>query len=468
MVFSSPLFLFLFFPLAIGLYFLAPRRCKNLTLLLTSLAFYTVGAGGFVLLLLYSIGINFGFGLLLPTLHGQRLRAVTTVAIVANLIPLLFYKYTGLAVSSGNQLLAWFSFKPFLLPDLYLPAGISFFTFQGIAYVIDIHRRQITPCRSLLDFALFISFFPQLVAGPIVRYQQLSNELKSRKHTWKQAEEGIWRFCVGLSKKVLLADNLGRVADQIFSTSFSDLSTGVAWVGVVCYTFQIFFDFSGYSDMAIGIGRLFGLSLPENFRQPYLSSNVTEFWRRWHITLSSWFRDYLYIPLGGNRHGTTRTVSNLLIVFALCGLWHGAAYTFVVWGLFHGLLLLIERIMKSRWKFTPQGIPGRIVTMGLVMTGWVIFRSDSLDQAGAMLLKLAGGGTPKIPVFDVSYFLTSNTIFYLCVAATVAFWPLEYTYPKPLLSLFRSLRPALIAILTAAAIVAQSPESFNPFIYFQF
>jgi len=468
MVFSSPFFLFAFLPLVLAIYFAAPKRAKNAVLLLASFGFYLVGAGGYILLLFFSITVNYGLGRWLDRAEGNQRKAAVITAVLANMVPLLVYKYAKLAILTGNSVLGWFHVPPLPLPDFFLPAGISFFTFQGLAYVIDVYRREIPACASLIDFALFKSFFPQLVAGPIVRYHHLAHELQHRTHSWAAAEEGVLRFGLGLSKKVLFADNLGRVADRIFNGSPSDWTTGTAWIAALCYTFQIFFDFAGYSDMAIGLGRIFGLSLPENFRQPYLACSVTEFWTRWHMSLSTWFRDYLYIPLGGNRRGTTRTVLNLLVVFFLCGLWHGAAYTFVVWGLFHGFLLLVERILKVRWGLVPRGWAGRALTFGLVIVGWVVFRATSLDQVHVFLSTMAGLHSAPSPTFDATYYLTNNVVVYLAFAIICAFWPERSLLPRQVEPVLRAIRPPAILGLTALAIVAQAPQSFNPFIYFQF
>jgi alginate O-acetyltransferase complex protein AlgI len=468
-VFSSPLFLFGFLPVVFLVYFASPDRWRNAILLIASLVFYIVSAGAFVLVLFFSIGANYGLGRWLDVREGNGRKLAVLTAIAANMIPLFIFKYSGFAAVSANGFLSFLHLSVTIsVPNWFLPAGISFFTFQGLAYVIDVYRKEIPACDSLLEFALFKSFFPQLVAGPIVRYHDLARELKHRQHSVLLAQEGLVRFGFGLSKKIILADNLGRIADSVFNAPTATLSPATAWLGLVCYTLQIFFDFSGYSDMAIGLGKVFGLSLPENFNQPYRSASITEFWRRWHMTLSSWFRDYVYIPLGGNRKGVARTGANLVIVFFLCGLWHGASYTFVIWGLFHGLLLLVERILKGTAGIKPSGVIGRIVTLVLVMIGWVFFRSHTVPEALAFLAHLGFAPAQQPSVFGAMYYLTGNQITYLVLGIIVALWPERTNFSGGSSFIWSTLRPAAAVVLTLLAVVSQAPQSFNPFIYFQF
>ncbi len=470
MVFSSPLFLFAYLPAVLGLYFLAPKRLKNAVLLAASLLFYLVGAGGYILLLFFSIGTNYFIGRGIPAAKPFGRKVLMITAIATNAVPLLVYKYAAFGATSVNAVSSWLGHTVTLpIPEFFLPAGISFFTFQGLAYVVDVYRGEVEPCRSLLDFALFKAFFPQLVAGPIVRYHDLARELSSRRHSLDSTVSGLERFGFGLAKKVLIADSLGKVADSIFGASQSEWSTTNAWLALVCYSMQIFFDFSGYSDMAIGLGRICGLSLPENFRQPYTSTSITEFWRRWHISLSSWFRDYLYIPMGGNRAGMARTGFNLLVVFALCGLWHGANVSFLLWGLFHGFLLVAERVAKQVWGLSPSGLIGWAYSLFSVMLGWVFFRSPSLPLAGDFFRALFGSGNAN-PVFPTSHYLSANVIFFLLVGIVAALWPAKITTePKPEpMGAWTKMRPWAALILCGLAVIAQAPETFNPFIYFQF
>jgi alginate O-acetyltransferase complex protein AlgI len=466
MVFSSPLFLFVFLPVVIGLYFMAPRPAKNGVLLAASLLFYFVGAGAYTLVLGYSIVLNYVLARRIERTTGRARTQALVAAILLNLGPLLAFKYFGFAADVLNELVL-LSGRPWAVPrpHLFLLAGISFFTFQGISYVVDVFRGDVPACPSLADYALYKSFFPQLIAGPIVRYHDLARDLPRRTHSLADVEAGLVRFGFGLGKKVLLADNLGRVADAIFGTAAAALDPPTMWVGALCYALQIFFDFSGYSDMAIGLARVFGLSFPENFRQPYLATSITDFWRRWHMTLSTWFRDYLYIPLGGNRRGGARTAVNLVVVFFLCGLWHGAAYTFIVWGLYHGTLLIAERMLKATWQIELRGLSGRAVTSLMVTLGWVVFRAHTLSDASLFLRTMAGLSAGDHPLRSASYYLTGNNICYLCVALVCAFWPERPLFP---VAWERSLRPVAALAVTALALIFQAPQSFNPFIYFQF
>ena len=338
MVFSAPIFLFLFLPIVLALYFVTPSRMRNPLLLGASLVFYGWGEPRFVAVMLASALVNYGFALAIGA--GTRRRLLLSLAITVNLGLLAVYKYSDFAVANVNTLLGWTGVPLLARPGLILPLGISFFTFHAVSYLMDVYRGRVPAQRNPLDVALYIALFPQLIAGPIVRYATIAPEIARRRTTWDGLVWGIRRFVVGLGKKVLIANTLARPADAVFGLPPSEMSAGLAWLGVACYALQIYFDFSGYSDMAIGLARIFGFPFPENFRYPYVSRSLTEFWRRWHISLSTWFRDYLYVPLGGNRRGPARVYLNLVVVFVFCGLWHGASWTFLVWGLFHGVFLV--------------------------------------------------------------------------------------------------------------------------------
>lgn len=344
MVFSSPIFLFLFLPAVLAVYYLTPRAARNGALLAASLLFYAWGEVFHVAVMLASIAMNYAAGRWIARAAGRRRTVAVGAAVAANLLWLGWFKYAGFLGGIANDVfgLRW------RRPDVHLPIGISFFTFQALSYVIDLGRGRAEPERSALRLALFISLFPQLIAGPIVRYVDIARDLVARRETLARFASGVRRFTVGLGKKMLIANVLAEPADRVFGLAPADLTAPLAWLGVAAYTAQIYFDFSGYSDMAIGLGRMFGFEFPENFRHPYAARSITEFWRRWHITLSTWFRDSLYVPLGGNRRGSARTALNLLAVFLLCGLWHGAAWNFVVWGLYHGALLGLERPWRGR------------------------------------------------------------------------------------------------------------------------
>lgn len=381
MLFSSIIFLFQFLPLCLLLYFLAGKRLRNLLLLIASLVFYAWGESYYVLLMLVSILVNYICGLMIDRYRGrQAARGFLIAAIAFNVLSISVFKYANFLVDNLNTVLSQIGAGPIELAPIHLPIGISFFTFQAMSYAVDVYRRDASVQRNPLNIGLYIALFPQLIAGPIIRYHDIAAQLIRRRVRLDDLSYGIERFVVGLGKKVLIANQVAIIADQVFSFPYETLTPGVAWLGVLCYTLQIYFDFSGYSDMAIGLGRMFGFHFLENFNYPYISRSIREFWRRWHISLSSWFRDYLYIPLGGNHKGPLRTYLNLLIVFFLCGLWHGAGWNFVIWGLLHGLFLVIERlgfekILNRCWS------PLRyLYVMLVVCTGWVFFELKILRR----------------------------------------------------------------------------------------
>ena len=382
MVFSSYTFLFYFLPPLLILYYLIPRRSlggRNLVLLAFSLFFYFAGGPRHLPLMLLSIAINYVGGLLCA----KRRRWALVLTMAVNLGLLGWFKYAGF-VGENLQALG----LPLSVPEVVLPIGISFFTFQGMSYVIDVYRRDTPPAKNPLQVALYIALFPQLVAGPIVRYTTVAEELVSRRETFDDFAAGVLRFSFGLAKKMLLANNLSLMADEAFSTA--PIGAAAAWLGAIAYTGQIYFDFSGYSDMAIGLGRMFGFHFEENFNYPYLSKSVTEFWRRWHMSLSGWFRDYVYIPLGGSRAGTAKQVRNILLVWTLTGLWHGAAWNFLLWGLYFGVLLLGE---KFWWGKALERAPSplrHLYAMVIVVLGWVLFRCEGLPAVGGYLGAMAG------------------------------------------------------------------------------
>lgn len=390
MIFSSISFLFFFLPGILLLFFLTPWRLRNPLLLFASLLFYTWGEGLYLLVLLASIITNALCGKLMAAGSGHSSRAALILGIALNLAMLAFFKYANFFADNLNPFLLSLHLPLLTLDPVHRPIGISFFTFQAIAYLIDVSRQQTKPAANPLDLALYLSFFPVILAGPILRYPQLAEELRSRHSSIPDLAEGSRRFILGLAKKVLLANPLALLTNQIFALPGHELSPSLVWLAALCYTLQIYFDFSGYSDMAIGVARLFGLRLPENFNYPYISRSIREFWRRWHISLSSWLRDYLYIPLGGSRKGTLRTFSNLLIVFLLCGLWHGASWTFIVWGLYHGLFLILERSGLEQWRQKLWPPLQQLQTLIIIMVGWVLFRSETLAEAFRFLSLMVG------------------------------------------------------------------------------
>lgn len=360
MVFSSMVFLGLFLPVTFLVYYLVPMRLRNAWLALASIVFYAWGEPRFVILMLASVALNFHCARWLDRSASRR--AILAAAVTFNLLVLAIFKYSNFVVENLNVLLEHAGLSAIAMKPIALPIGISFYTFHAISYLIDIYRRNAKPSRRLVEYSLYIMLFPQLVAGPIIRYKDIHTQLGQRAATLDDITTGIVRFTMGLAKKVLIANQLGMIADTGFNAPADHLSAGVAWFCLVCYTLQIYFDFSGYSDMAIGLGRLFGFRFPENFRYPYSAGSIQDFWRRWHISLSTWFRDYVYIPLGGNRRGEARTLVNLWIVFLLTGIWHGASWNFVIWGALHGAFLMVERFGRHSAIVVP-----RIVRMAYVM-----------------------------------------------------------------------------------------------------
>ncbi|MEY3661271.1 MAG: hypothetical protein RLZZ169_2097, partial [Pseudomonadota bacterium] len=392
------------------------------------------------------------------------------LGVFVNLLPLLVFKYLNFLLALSSDLF----FEPFFataLPafKLFLPAGISFYTFQAISYLLDVRRGETPPEPSLLTFAAYKLLFPQLVAGPIVRYVQIRQNLQQATLSLAQFNAGIFFFGMGLAKKLVLADSLGRMVDFIYSQPAAEVTGWMAWLASLGYSLQIFLDFSGYSEMAIGLGLMIGFQFPDNFLQPYRAHSITDFWRRWHVSLSLWFRDYLYIPLGGNRHGLLRTSVNLWVVFLLCGLWHGAALTFVLWGAYHGALLTLERLLKQGFDIEVRGVWGVIVTLLLVSIGWVLFRADTLDQALIFLRKLSlldRGGVAK---FGWQYTVTPYTLFLIASGIVVAALPIERWQLRQHLQTDWNGRGAMLGLMfMLLSIAALAANGFNPFIYFQF
>jgi alginate O-acetyltransferase complex protein AlgI len=479
MVFSSHLFVFWFLPAALLLYFGAlalsrrlpgNRWLPHLTLTLLSYAFYGWANPAFVLLMLFSTVVDYVCGLVIgrdpPGARTRRQRVAVTVSVVTNLGLLGFFKYFNFGLDSWNVLAAGAGFPVWdTVLRVTLPLGISFYTFQSMSYTLDVYRGRTGPLRSFLDFACYVSLFPQLVAGPILRFHELADQLRHRTHSLEKASRGAAFFCLGMAKKVLLANPCGKVADLAFEAG--SLGPLDAWYGAVAYAFQIYFDFSGYTDMAIGLGLALGFVFPKNFDSPYLSASITEFWRRWHISLSSWLRDYLYVPLGGNRKGPVRTYVNLFLVMLLGGLWHGAAWTFVVWGAYHGVLLAVER-WRGKRSLAP-GLPPvgrRVVTFLLVTVGWVFFRAESLPHA----LRYLGSMVGLTPVRPEAALLSAVTgaPYYLgtfLVAALVT-WGAPQTWDWT-----RRLTPVRAGAALGAfalALAAMEAQGYNPFIYFIF
>lgn len=479
MVFSSLPFLFYFLPLVLaGYYLLRPTPARNYWLLASSLVFYTWGGGIFVLLLLGSITINYGFGLwaarAVESGNARNLRLCVLGTVAVNIGLLGYYKYINFFIAEFNRSAEWFGFgQPIAWDSVILPIGISFFTFQSMSYIFDIARRDIVAERNFARFALYESLFPHLIAGPIVRYREIAAELPARDHGLEQFYGGMIRFVHGLVKKVVLADAAGAVAESAFGLPEGQLTTAAAWLGAFAYTMQIYFDFSAYSDMAIGLGKMFGFTFPENFRRPYSALSITDFWRRWHITLSSWIREYVYIPLGGNRVGPRRVYANLLIVFFLTGLWHGANWTFILWGLYHGVLLVIERLTGGRETDREHARfrnLRRASTLLMVLFGWVLFRAEDVTQALSFYNHMfipSGFNLPQA----VQESLTSRHVLTLVLSSLVFVLPHHWQMAPFLTSGHRmavAYRWFLLLFALPYALLLVFSGTFSPFLYFQF
>ncbi len=461
MVFSSLSFLCIFFPIVFALNQVLPSiRAKNILLLIASLVFYSFGEPVYVLLMIVSALANWAAGIALT--KTSRTRLVVGCAVVANLGLLVVFKYADMLIGCINGLFG--SNVP--MTNLPLPIGISFFTFQAMSYVIDVYRKEVDAQHNFLHVLLYISFFPQLIAGPIVKYHDIAQQLTDRHASVSDMACGLRRFCIGLAKKVLIANNMAVAVDYWYSVAPTDLNALAAWMAALAYLMQIYFDFSGYSDMAIGLGRMFGFHFKENFNFPYISTTIQEFWRRWHISLSTWFKEYLYIPLGGNRKGKARTALNKLMVFFLCGLWHGAAWTFVVWGLIHGAFLMLESVVPL--KRLPRAL-GHIYTLLVVCLAFVVFRADSLGQAGAIFVQMFTAWDfsdasmmilmrQMTPVFVVAF-----------AGAVIASLPVK----DALARMGSSNAPTYLsygvsALLLVLCFLSLSSGAYNPFIYFRF
>lgn len=469
MVFGSPIFLFFFLPIVYIVYRLLPGiRSRNGWLAAASLVFYSFGQPVYLPLLLSSVGMNYLFGLLLMSPAGRGKRWPAAGAVAGNLLLLGTFKYLDFFIGILNALPG----VSLPLPGLTLPIGISFYTFQGLSYAIDVSRNPDAGTRSFGRLVLYISFFPQLIAGPIIKYHDVARQIESRALEPELTLTGLRRFIEGFAKKLLLANTAGRVADAVFALEAGALDLRLAWLGAVCYTLQIYFDFSGYSDMAIGLGRMFGFRFQENFNLPYTARSIKEFWRRWHISLSSWFRDYLYIPLGGSRAGKARTMRNKLIVFFSTGLWHGANWTFVLWGLWHGLFSTLEdaNVIPKRLRHSPFA---HLYTMLVVILGFTLFRADSLAQAGLMFSQMfAGVAFTPANTLSLIALLDRRTLFYLIAGVLLAAGA-----PQRLAARASALAPegarswiraGACAALFAVCVLNLSSTVFNPFIYFQF
>ncbi len=470
MVFSSVIFLFRFFPFFFLVYYLVPRRAKNLVLFLGSLFFYAWGEPVYVLLMLFSTVVDYTHGRLLERFRGKAAaKGILLSSVIINLFILCFFKYADFLVQTVNSLTG----LSLPLLNLPLPIGISFYTFQTMSYTIDVYRGEAKVQRNLLNFGVFVTMFPQLIAGPIVKYRDVEERLHRRSVTLPDISAGLKRFCVGMAKKVLLANNMGELWTFVSAKDFGELGMLTAWLGIVAFGFQIYFDFSGYSDMAIGMGRMLGFGFPENFNYPYISASVTEFWRRWHISLGSWFREYVYIPLGGNRRGLPRQLFNILVVWMLTGIWHGAGWNFLLWGLWFALALMLEKLFLGKvLAWLPRAV-GILYTLCVSIGGWVLFALETPEGILGYFRAMAGmaGG-----VLDSTFLYLGRQNAVLLLIALAASTPLPHMLGErisksrtgvgmALYSLGGKIIPAALLLLSIAGIVE---ASYNPFLYFRF
>ncbi|MGN0326020.1 MAG: MBOAT family O-acyltransferase [Lachnospiraceae bacterium] len=475
MAFSSIPFLCAFFPVVVVCYYLIPSiRLKNLFLIAVSLLFYAYGEGYYVLLMVGCAFFNYLFARLIERYEKTK-KGLLFFAVLCNLAILGIYKYTGMLFMTINQITK----LNLEIPVIRLPIGISFFTFQALSYVVDVYRGKVKSDKSFLNVLLYISFFPQLIAGPVIKYHSIAEQIGNRKADLDQISRGMRRFIIGLSKKVLLSDPMAAAADYVYALSVDELGTVAAWVGAAAYMMQIYFDFSGYSDMAIGMGKMFGFDFPENFRFPYAASSIKDFWRRWHISLTDWFREYLYIPLGGNRKGKIRTVLNRFVVFFCTGLWHGASWNFVLWGLFHWAFMTFENLVPKREDGKVRFVTVRhIYVLLVVCVGFVLFRAETIGQACMMLSVMFTGGS-KGPLVAAStmrmfdgLFLSAFAVAIICSTPVGQWLVTRCTEYKEKNKGFARVAGAVYyvssIVLLVACVMSLAGGSYHPFIYFRF
>lgn len=471
MLFTAPFFLFVFLPFVLLGFYIVPKQFKNIVLLSSSVLFYTWGEEFLVLLLLSSTIIDYCCGLVIDS--GKK-KLGLTISIIANLSFLACFKYADFAFENFHLVISEFGWTGSVfknLPGIVLPLGISFYTFQTMSYTIDVYRGNVKANKNFIEFATYVTMFPQLVAGPIVRYVDIQKQLTNRNLSWENFSEGIQRFIIGLAKKVILANTFAATSDEIFSFAPYEISTGVAWLGIVTYSLHIFFDFSGYSDMAIGLGKMFGFDFLENFNYPYISKSIRDFWRRWHISLSSWFRDYVYIPLGGSKNGAYNTYFNLGVVFFVTGFWHGASWNFIVWGMFHGTFIIFERLGGGK-ILLKTGPMQHIYTLLIVMIGWVFFKAETLTEALLYLRQMFIPASIDSILGDVNYFMSIE--LYIMLVIGVAISMPVFGYFKQMLknynqnTIAKLIYFSFLILMFHVSISYIAVDSYNPFIYFRF
>ncbi|MEZ5146595.1 MAG: MBOAT family protein [Bacteroidales bacterium] len=473
MVFSSSLFLLYFLPAFLLIYYLLPKSAKNVFALLASMFFYAWGAPDFIYVVIGSILADFYLVQLMNKKTGRQKLYLVSASVILNIGLLAYFKYANFFIENVNEMLGFFNLKHLAWTKVALPIGISFFSFQKLTYSVDVYRGVHGPLKRVTDYALYILMFPQLIAGPIVRFNEIADQIedRSRNENFNNRITGFFRFCIGLAKKVLIANVMGEQVDLIFGADHYNFSTTTAWLGIIAYAFQIYFDFSGYSDMAIGIGRMIGFRFPENFNNPYISQSISEFWRRWHITLGRFMRDYLYIPLGGSRVSSGRLYFNLWVVFLVSGLWHGAAWNFVIWGGFHGLFLVLDRWFLLKVLKAIGKIPAILITFIVSLIGWVFFRAENMDLAFQYL--------DRMFAFDFNnddFSFNSKFLIILIVGFLFSFWGGFVKIEKWQNHLFAQDKgkSALITMVVISILLftvslgSITSSGFNPFIYFRF
>lgn len=468
MVFSSLTFLFVFLPVTILIYYIAPKKIRNLILLIMSLVFYAWGEPVYILIMLFSTIFDYTNGLLIEKYRNRKkiAKGVFLNSIIINLGILGFFKYYKFIIFNIN------SITGLNLPifDIPLPVGISFYTFQTMSYVIDVYLGKVKVQKSIISFGTYITMFPQLIAGPIVKYGDIADQLDKRKESVCLFGEGVEIFIMGLGKKVLLANNIGMLWSAVKGTPVQELTVLSAWLGIIAFTFQIYFDFSGYSDMAIGLGKMFGFSIMKNFNYPYTSRSVTEFWRRWHISLGQWFREYVYIPMGGNRKGRLYQYRNLIVVWLLTGFWHGANWNFMLWGVYYGLFLILEKMFLLKWLDNKPDFIGHIYTLLIVVIGWVLFEFEGLSQCFGFIKVMFGMGGQGVYNGQAIYYLYTNAIIFILLI--ICSTPAALKFIQWVKANFRVLGNTVVPILYLIIIFLSTAylvnESYNPFLYFRF
>lgn len=476
MLFTSPTFLFLFLPIVLALYFFVPKKLRNLLLLLVSLFFYSWGEGIYAVSILIIVFANYLFALLIGH-SSKKSRFWLVIAIIFDLSYLFYFKYFVFFLANLNRILAHFGHSLGSIPNVHLPLAVSFVTFHILSYIFDVYRKTIKAESNLFNLLLYILLFPHLIAGPIVRYAAIGPQIKKRKFNSELFADGVKRFIMGLFKKAVIADSLSPVADKIFATFPQYLSTSIVWLGLLCYTLQIYYDFAGYSDMAIGLAKMFGFTFAENFNYPYISKSTQEFWRRWHITLSSWFRDYVYIPLGGNRKGEWRTFFNIGFVFLLTGLWHGASWHFVFWGGYYGFFLILEHTKFGELLSKLAPLWQHLYALTVIIIGWLFFRIDSISYAFYLLKVLFGINPNKVAVYHLNSFLNGEILLIFIIGLLLA-TPYPSQVIKKLINKAswtkqdQLLRPSLGMIFSILiliyALIHLASSTYSPFIYFRF